>query len=436
MKLHYITIQPTVREMRTELRAMEESFLENSLCQPLAEYEKQLYTYMKAGNWDKAHMVYNEITDPSKQWNPAVLPWAGRLEALIAAEAHRLETMDPQTKAKAIYKCIKEMRQEYWLAWLEDFFCEKIEWALRHCMQQPADREEHLYCVALPEFSFADSGNVISKTYGARSGSRAFYKPVVTKFLHGTLPKDVPRTNSGMKTLKMLTNQSGGYACMQVIIFAGTIIGRNKEQQSDGKSPYYNMAPVFTRGRCIGVWEKQEISSIDGKSTMVKHRHVMWSELQAQGTEGYTASVFSRQELQAMGLQELNPIFEIPVFQRRLPLRFTLCICRDYIEPRIIGCQPAEVYVLISYGMPIENHIQEVGNAVEAFLYCDGMYKGHVSIHLGDPVFWPGKPERSCTWWNINQDALSDNSYRKNYVRPGIYIEPNVLELNPKRLQL
>lgn len=152
MKLHYITIQPTVGEMRTELQAMEEFFLKNSLCQPLAECEKQLYTYMKAGNWDKAHMLYNEITDPLKQWNPAALPWAGRLKSLITAEAHRLKTMDLQIKVKAIYKCIKEMRQEYWLAWLEDFFCEKIEWALQNCMQRPADRNERLYCVALPEF--------------------------------------------------------------------------------------------------------------------------------------------------------------------------------------------------------------------------------------------------------------------------------------------
>ena len=436
MKLHYITIQPAVKEMRKELRAMEESFLENSLCQPLAEYERQLYTYMKSGNWDKAFMLYNEFTDPSKQWNPAVLPWAGRLKSLIDREISKLEIINPQTIVKTVYKSIKEIRQEYWLAWLEDFFCEKIEWALRNCMQRPADGKEHLYCVALPEFCFADSGNAVLKKYGAWSGNRAFYKPVVTKLLHGTLPRDVPRTSSGMKTLKMLTNQSGGYAFMQVILFAGTIIGRNKEQQDDGKSPYYNMAPVFTRGRCIGVWEKQEISDIDGKSRLVKHRHVMWSELRAQGIEAYTASVFSRQELQAMGLQELNPIFEIQVFQRRLPLRFALCICRDYIEPRIIGCQPAEVYVLISYGMHIENHIQEVGNAVEAFLYCDGMYKGHAGIHLGDPVFWPGKPERDCTWWNIDQNALSNNSYRNNYVRPGIYIEPKVLEFEPKRLQL
>ena len=443
MKLHYITIQPTTSEMRKELLDLEKTFLTESLCQPLAKYEKELHSPIKNQIWGAAEELCNKLKMDVGQMNPAVLPWAPRLEQLLTIEAQRVQDKE-QTRVKSVYKCVKEIRQEYWLAWLEDFFCEKIEWALWNCMQRREDGKEHLYCVALPEFTFADSGNAVDQTYGSEDkGSRAFYKSVVTKFLLGCLPDDVPRNGSKMRTLRQLTRLDD-YEKKQIIIFAGTIIGRNREPEKKeaekGRSPYYNMAPVFTRGSCVGVWEKQEISKIDGKSYMGQHRHVTWSDIHQEGILGYTASVFSKTELWAMGMQKLSPVFKIEVFQRGQQLRFALCICLDYIIPQIIYGKSAEVYVLIAYGMKIETdcNIKWVGEDVEVFLYCDGIQRagngdrrGQVCIQRGDSAFWSQKTaESKRTWLNIDMKKLSDFSYNQGYARPGIYISPKVPELN------
>ena len=449
MKLHYITIQPTTSVMSEELRALEETFLTQSSCQPLAKYEKELHSLMKKGDWDAAEELCNKLrvdveqkeVDVEQKENEPL--WAPRLRSLLTNDAQK-QGKDQQPGVKYVYKCVKEIRQEYWLAWLEDFFCEKIEWALWNCMQKREDGKEHLYCVALPEFTFVDSGNAVGQTYGPTGkGNRAFYKSVVTMFLQGSLPNDVPRPGSQKRTLKQLTELLN-YEKKQIIIFAGTIIGRNREPEKKeaekGRSPYYNMAPVFTKGRCVGVWEKQEIADTDGKSFMPKHRHVTWSDMHQEGILGYTASVFSQEELHTMKMKPLSPVFEIEVFQRGQHLRFALCICLDYSIPQNIYRQSAEVYVLIAYGMKIETkcNIKWVGKDVEVFLYCDGIQRagngdrrGQVCIQRGDSAFWSQKTaESKRTWLNIDMKKLSDFSYNQGYARPGIYISPKVPELN------
>lgn len=452
MKLHYITIQPTTSKMSEELLALEKTFLTKVAFQPLATYEGELHTLIKGEKWGAAEELFEQFKVSVKQMNPAVPPWAPRLEQLLTIEAQRVQGKDQQIWVKSVYKCVKEIRQEYWLAWLEDFFCEKIEWALQHCTQGQKDGEEHLYCVALPEFTFVDSGNAVQEFYGpGEKGSRAFYKSVVTKFLLGCLPDDVPRIDSKMRTLRQLTRLDD-YEKKQIIIFAGTVIGRNRESENkeakEGRSPYYNMAPVFTRGSCVGVWEKQEISEIDGKSYMEQHRHVTWTTMQDKAIAGYTASVFSEKELHDMSMQPLSPVFEITVFQKTL--RFALCICKDYGKPAIIGGKPAEVYVLLSYGMAIDAHdetqtcIHEIGKNVEVFLYCDGIQRdgirrknnrdirGQVCIKRGDSAFWWSTIEESeRTWKNIDIHLLPRPSYNNQYAAPGIYIAPNVLDWNP-----
>ena len=128
-------------------------------------------------------------------------------------------------------------------------------------------------------------------------------------------------------------------------------------------------------------------------------------------------------------------------------MRFALCICKDYSKPEIIGGEPTEVYVLLSYGMAINAYdetktfIHKIGKDVEVFLYCEGYYaleeKGQVCIKRGDPDFWPQKGEGSvCKWENIDLDALKNHSYTDKYAAPGIYIAPKVLDWDPKRLQL
>jgi len=318
---------------------------------------------------------------------------------------------------KNLYHLARGIRQEYWLSWLQDIFCCQVGQALVSCIQGlPADDlEQRLFIAAFPEFSFTDF---------LTNDLTAFYKETVYKFLHGTLPNDIPRTGAPLQTLAQLTT-AFRTANREVLIFAGTIMWKTARL-------YYNMAPVFFQGACVYVWEKQQISGLDGKSYQVRHRHPVSFGRNATyhpQHSMYMAGLLTVNFLIQRGFQEIKPVFKLNIFGREI--NFAITVCLDMNDHSIIGSETADIHMLIAAGME-PNHEFYYANicARSLFLYCDSVGGRTAMYSLEDKtLLLPRKILKK--WINMDPQAVAAR-YRSDPTQDivtGIYIAPNIEQI-------
>lgn len=168
------------------------------------------------------------------------------------------------------------------------------------------------------------------------------------------------------------------------MIFGGTIIEKEKEDDQTKPSTFYNIAPVFFEGKLYGIWEKQMISNIDGKMTS-KHRHLELFPQNSQLTsEKYVASSLSKQILTEKNIVGIKPVFKATIFQEKIS--FAISVCLDYTEPEIIGGEHVDIHVLISAGMVPDACLQSIV-AEKLLLFCDYFW-GVACYSRGDSRLW------------------------------------------------
>lgn len=319
-------------------------------------------------------------------------------------------------------KAIKTIRQQYWLSWLEDYYCKKIATAFQVCANgiAPNNTDEHLFIVAMPEFIFSDFRVDMHE---------AFYESVGRQFIHGLLPKDMPRTAAPMQTLAQLTATLSGPR-RQLVIFAGTIVWK-KFSALQQTSLFYNMAPVFFGGSCCFVWEKQMISGLDGKSHNDQHRHpVAFGREKNVETHGaLMAGALTLEILAGLGYQAVQPVFQLTIFHR--PVRFAVTICLDFIEPAILGNVRADIHILMAAEMIPYNTPEKLSNirTTNIFLYCDMGFNGVAAMYsLHDASLWPHPPYE---WTSVDTTAMQNRLIqdRNSAGGLGMYIASNVEDL-------
>lgn len=364
MKIHYIALKES--KLLLDISKLRGDFLKSQ------EFAHKLYLQKKLEEKETSiEKIKNDVLSNSQEWSETQKDWINKT----------LERVGSDLRGDIHHK-IKEECQENWLARLENFYCEKILEAynsptLKNEWERSADNI--LTIVLLPEFAFTEfeiSKDI--KTYFEDTNKDAFYKSVVEKFLKGSLSCNAPGSGKKLMSLLQLTRKKDTPK-RKLMIFGGTIIEKEKENDQTKPSTFYNIAPVFFEGKLYGIWEKQMISNIDGKMT-IKHRHLELfpqnSQLFDGTSEKYVASSLSKQILKENKIVGIKPVFEATIFQQKIS--FAISVCLDYTEPEIIGGEHVDIQVLISDGM---NPFIKTKNIVASnlLLFCD--YKGGAALY-------------------------------------------------------
>lgn len=384
MKIHYIALKES--KLLLDISKLRGDFLKSQ------EFAHKLYLQKKLEEKETSiEKIKNDVLSNSQEWSETQKDWINKT----------LERVGSDLRGDIHHK-IKEECQENWLARLENFYCEKILEAynsptLKNEWERSVDNI--LTIVLLPEFAFTEfeiSKDI--KTYFEDTNKDAFYKSVVEKFLKGSLSCNAPGSGKKLMSLLQLTRKKDTPK-RKLMIFGGTIIEKEKENDQTKPSTFYNIAPVFFEGKLYGIWEKQMISNIDGKMT-IKHRHFELFPKNSQLTsEKYVASSLSKQILPENNIVGIKPVFKATIFQQKIS--FAISVCLDYTEPKIIGGEHVDIHVLISAGMVPDACLQSIV-AEKLLLFCDYFWGG-ACYSRGDSGLW-SSPKHE--WINVDKRVM------------------------------
>lgn len=158
-----------------------------------------------------------------------------------------------------IYRNYKYLQQQRWLNYYEDKLVKQLE----SVVQKAGSEEGCLTVVVLPEALIRDYELEERKKERKYNYVNPLYEKTVFNFLGPSMrsAEEVNRVISeedGNKTILQFTAEH-----QEVIVFAGTVWWKQwKAGYPNGV--LFNSAPVFYRGRCCLVWDKQFLAEVDG----------------------------------------------------------------------------------------------------------------------------------------------------------------------------
>lgn len=158
-----------------------------------------------------------------------------------------------------IYRNYKYLLQQRWLNYYEDKLVEQLE----SVVEKAGKEEDCLTVIAMPEALFRD----YEVEDGERKRDYNYVNPLYEKTVYNFLGPSMRSTaewdriiseEDGNKTIRQFTAEHP-----EVIVFAGTVWWK-QWKAGYPKGIIFNSAPVFYRGRCCLVWDKQFLSEVDG----------------------------------------------------------------------------------------------------------------------------------------------------------------------------
>lgn len=297
------------------------------------------------------------------------------------------------------WQSVKALRQQYWVSWLEDFYCEKIERAIQAVEFSEEEKNDNwLFIAALPEFIFTDDEELMFSKGGK---DRVLEYAAAEGFIRDTLPKDNPRTKNGIRTFFDLSSAMEN----KLLILPGTILFRETVTLND-KSQIIdtNLAPVFYEGRLAYAWEKQTVSGVDPVKEKERRDVFFFGTKDSEQIDEFYAGTLSGQIL-----RNLNPIFFVKTDDEIL--YFALSICKDFYFDTILGKNIIDIHILLASDIRPKNMLKNIVGE-KLFLYCDKV--GFVG------AFEKGSYEDENTFAEALREKVNDNS---RYTEPGMYTE-------------
>lgn len=364
---------------------------------------------------------------------------------LLAKERWKKEKQDFKTGKSTIIWILKDTAQIYWLRWLEDVYfslftdaiCEMAVRTVREGIQNP------VFILAMPEFILTDYEN------------RGFCEPVARKFLadRQVCKKMLPEATY-LRTLQSLSSwtyvkpflklpkeiaDAAVLSHVPVLLFAGTIVWKGRELGKPS-SVFYNTSAAFCNGIRVLIWDKQMISSEDGKGHEGKHRHAETITKDLVLGEAVSCSQMTTQFLYGAG-KTLSPVFSVCLYQR--PVSFALSVCLDLSRADAMIPGPVDIHVLLASGMPFDGRRDKI-YGTKAFLCCDrsmqiigkGTAGVVVMLEASDASLW--KDVKDVGKWSeadaeTMMDRCSDSFDIKLHGKTSenvlVYICPNVVEI-------
>lgn len=311
----------------------------------------------------------------------------GKIDAL---QRNHPEAITRELQMEVLH-IVKQERQMRWLSWLEDFTCSQIRNIMRIRPSNP--QAEVIYIVTFSEFYFTDyndNKNHVEIGETVTGYVKPFYRPVMEAFVNGRLPDAQRNSIRESYRLAGLTGENNN-----LIIFAGTIIWK---PLSDASGYFYNTAPIFYHGALQLLYDKREVSGVDGVAgCKEKHKH-----------EPLPSSHTSLDNISS-ARSACSPVFEWEIHGRKL--KFALSICKDYTTHRIRE-DGVDIHVLISAGMFMH---EDCIWARHLFIQCEReqAHEGYlIKLDKNDREIWRNKrgseAEKEEEWEGLDTSHLGE----------------------------
>lgn len=192
------------------------------------------------------------------QTNFCSIPSVARLAGEIAAMRRQKRAAEGGIDLE-IYRNYKYLLQQRWLNYYEDKLVEQLE----NVLLEAGTEEDCLMVIAMPEALIRDYEMGDEEKKRDSDYVNPLYEKTVRNFLGPSMrstaePDRIISEEDGNKTIRQFTAEHP-----EVIVFAGTVWWK-QWKAGYPKGIIFNSAPVFYRGRCCLVWDKQFLSEVDG----------------------------------------------------------------------------------------------------------------------------------------------------------------------------
>lgn len=169
------------------------------------------------------------------------------------------------------YRDAKSELQESWFDFYENELVLITEKAVSSARRPDVD----LYIVVMPEFQIHDYEPNVLKKVRINHYSNPLYEDTLRSFI------DIPL----LRTKRKRERQSGGIPTktfinftkenQDIVVFAGSVWWKQWKAEYP-KGLIFNSAVVFYQGACCFMWDKQNLSSIDGLDTVHNNAYSQW----------------------------------------------------------------------------------------------------------------------------------------------------------------